>query len=83
MTLLGGLFLGSVAIIPAAVERATNVQTFQGLWATSLLILFGVGVMSLVTIFSLFSIKKNSSEESVLSDSDNKNKQEVKINEPV
>ena len=39
LTLLGGLFLGSVAIIPAAVERATNVQTFQGLGATSLLIL--------------------------------------------
>ena len=33
LTLLGGLFLGSVAIIPAAVERATNVQTFQGLGA--------------------------------------------------
>ena len=42
LTLLGGLFLGSVAIIPSAVERATNVQTFQGLGATSLLILVGV-----------------------------------------
>ena len=31
LTLLGGLFLGSVAIVPAAVERATNVQTFKGL----------------------------------------------------
>lgn len=44
LTLLGGLFLGSVAIIPAAVERATNVQTFQGLGATSLLILVGVAI---------------------------------------
>ena len=44
LTLLGGVFLGSVAIIPAAVERATNVQTFQGLGATSLLILVGVAI---------------------------------------
>ena len=44
LTLLGGLFLGSVAIIPAAVERAPNVQTFQGLGATSLLILVGVAI---------------------------------------
>ena len=44
LTLLGGLFLGSVAIIPAAVERATNVQTFQGFGATSLLILVGVAI---------------------------------------
>ena len=29
---------------PAAVERATNVQTFQGLGATSLLILVGVAI---------------------------------------
>ena len=44
LTLGGGLCLGSVAIIPAAVERATNVQTFQGLGATSLLILVGVAI---------------------------------------
>ena len=44
LTLLGGLFLGSVAIVPAAVERATNVQTFQGLGATSLLSLVGVAI---------------------------------------
>ncbi len=44
LTLLGGFFLGSVAIVPAAVERATNVQTFQGLGATSLLILVGVAI---------------------------------------
>ena len=51
LTLLGGLFLGSVAIVPAAVERATNVQTFQGLGATSLLILVGVAIdLSLIHI---------------------------------
>ncbi|QNI72533.1 preprotein translocase subunit SecY [Synechococcus sp. NOUM97013] len=44
LTLLGGLFLGAVAIIPSAVERATGVTTFQGLGATSLLILVGVAI---------------------------------------
>ena len=44
LTLLGALFLGAVAIIPAAVEGATNVKTFQGLGATSLLILVGVAI---------------------------------------
>ncbi len=44
LTLLGGLFLGAVAIVPAAVERATNVTTFRGLGATSLLILVGVAI---------------------------------------
>jgi preprotein translocase subunit SecY len=44
LTLLGGLFLGAVAIIPSAVEGATQVRTFQGLGATSLLILVGVAI---------------------------------------
>jgi preprotein translocase subunit SecY len=44
LTLLGGLFLGAVAIIPSAVEGATQVSTFQGLGATSLLILVGVAI---------------------------------------
>ena len=44
LTLLGGLFLGAVAIIPSAVESATQVKTFQGLGATSLLILVGVAI---------------------------------------
>ena len=44
LTLLGGIFLGALAIIPAAVEGATNVKTFQGLGATSLLILVGVAI---------------------------------------
>lgn len=44
LTLLGGLFLGAVAIIPQAVEGATQVKTFQGIGATSLLILVGVAI---------------------------------------
>ncbi len=44
LTLLGALFLGLVAIIPTAVESAIQVRTFQGLGATSLLILVGVAI---------------------------------------
>jgi preprotein translocase subunit SecY len=44
LTLLGGLFLGAVAIIPSAVEGAIQVKTFQGIGATSLLILVGVAI---------------------------------------
>jgi len=44
LTLLGCLFLGAVAIIPSAVEGAIQVRTFQGLGATSLLILVGVAI---------------------------------------
>lgn len=44
LTFLGSLFLGLVAIIPTAVERALGVPTFQGLGATSLLILVGVAI---------------------------------------
>ena len=46
LTLLGALFLGAVAIIPSAVESATQVQTFKGLGATSLLILVGVAIQT-------------------------------------
>jgi preprotein translocase subunit SecY len=35
-----------VAIIPSAVESATQVKTFQGLGATSLLILVGVAIQT-------------------------------------
>ena len=35
-----------VAIVPSAVESATRVQTFQGLGATSLLILVGVAIQT-------------------------------------
>ncbi|HIK56624.1 MAG TPA: preprotein translocase subunit SecY [Synechococcales cyanobacterium M55_K2018_004] len=44
LTFLGAIFLGAVAIIPTAVEGATQVRTFQGLGATSLLILVGVAI---------------------------------------
>ncbi|MBD2105241.1 preprotein translocase subunit SecY [Leptolyngbya sp. FACHB-261] len=44
LTLLGAVFLGAVAVIPTVVERATNITTFQGIGATSLLILVGVAI---------------------------------------
>lgn len=44
LTFLGALFLGGVAIIPTAVESAIRVPTFQGIGATSLLILVGVAI---------------------------------------
>lgn len=44
LTFLGAVFLGLVAIVPTAVEGATQVRTFQGLGATSLLILVGVAI---------------------------------------
>lgn len=44
LTFLGAVFLGAVAIVPTAVESATNVTTFRGLGATSLLILVGVAI---------------------------------------
>jgi preprotein translocase subunit SecY len=44
LTFLGAIFLGLVAIIPTAVEKALGVPTFRGLGATSLLILVGVAI---------------------------------------
>ncbi|MEW5857162.1 MAG: preprotein translocase subunit SecY [Cyanobacteriota bacterium] len=44
LTFLGAIFLGLVAIVPTIVERATGITTFQGLGATSLLILVGVAI---------------------------------------
>lgn len=44
LTFLGAIFLGLVAIIPTIVEGATQIRTFQGLGATSLLILVGVAI---------------------------------------
>jgi preprotein translocase subunit SecY len=44
LTFLGAIFLGLVAIVPTAVESATGIRTFQGLGATSLLILVGVAI---------------------------------------
>lgn len=44
LTFLGAIFLGLVAIVPTVVESATRIPTFQGLGATSLLILVGVAI---------------------------------------
>jgi preprotein translocase subunit SecY len=44
LTFLGAVFLGLVAIVPTVVENATRIKTFQGLGATSLLILVGVAI---------------------------------------
>ncbi|BAZ04000.1 preprotein translocase subunit SecY [Calothrix sp. NIES-3974] len=44
LTFLGAIFLGLIAILPAAIERALGVPTFRGLGATSLLILVGVAI---------------------------------------
>ncbi|BFM39810.1 preprotein translocase subunit SecY [Synechocystis sp. LKSZ1] len=44
LTFLGAIFLSIVATVPIFVERATGVTTFQGLGATSLLILVGVAI---------------------------------------
>ncbi len=44
LTLIGAVFLGLVAVIPTAVEQATRVTTFNGLGATSLLIMVGVAI---------------------------------------
>ena len=44
LTFLGAIFLGLVAVVPTAVESATQVPTFRGLGATSLLILVGVAI---------------------------------------
>ena len=44
LTFLGAIFLGLVAFLPTAVESATNIRTFQGLGATSFLIIVGVAI---------------------------------------
>ncbi len=44
LTFLGAIFLGAIAIVPTAIERATGVTTFSGIGATSLLILVGVAI---------------------------------------
>jgi preprotein translocase subunit SecY len=44
LTFLGAVFLGAVAIVPTAVESAAPASPFQGLGATSLLILVGVAI---------------------------------------
>nr|YP_010471065.1 protein translocase subunit SecY [Synarthrophyton patena]UVF62894.1 protein translocase subunit SecY [Synarthrophyton patena] len=44
LTFLGSIFLFSVALIPSIITNATNLNNFQGLGATSLLILVGVAI---------------------------------------
>ncbi len=44
LTFLGAIFLGMVAVVPTAVESATNVTTFRSIGATSLLIVVGVAI---------------------------------------
>ena len=44
LTFLGALFLALIAVIPSLIESVTNISTFKGLGATSLLILVGVAI---------------------------------------
>jgi preprotein translocase subunit SecY len=44
LTLVGALFLATVAVIPSIVERLTHITSFQGLGATALLIMVGVAM---------------------------------------
>ena len=44
LTFLGALFLQVIAVIPSVIENITNISTFKGLGATSLLILVGVAI---------------------------------------
>lgn len=44
LTFLGSIFLFSVALIPSIIANITHINAFQGLGATSLLILVGVAI---------------------------------------
>jgi preprotein translocase subunit SecY len=44
LTIIGAIFLAVVALVPTSVEQATGITTFNGLGATSLLILVGVAI---------------------------------------
>jgi preprotein translocase subunit SecY len=44
LTFLGALFLAFIAVIPSIIESITEISTFKGLGATSLLILVGVAI---------------------------------------
>ena len=44
LTFLGALFLAFIALVPSLIEIMTNISTFKGLGATSLLILVGVAI---------------------------------------
>lgn len=44
LTFLGSIFLFIVALVPSLIAQVTNINTFKGLGATSLLILVGVAI---------------------------------------
>jgi preprotein translocase subunit SecY len=44
LTLLGSIFLFIIALVPSIISKITQINTFQGLGATSLLILVGVAI---------------------------------------
>ena len=44
LTFLGALFLAFIALVPSLIESITNISTFKGLGASSLLILVGVAI---------------------------------------
>lgn len=44
LTFLGSIFLFSIALIPSFIAKITHISAFQGLGATSLLILVGVAI---------------------------------------
>jgi preprotein translocase subunit SecY len=44
LTFLGSIFLFMVALVPSIISKITQINTFQGLGATSLLILVGVAI---------------------------------------
>jgi preprotein translocase subunit SecY len=45
LTFLGALFLAFIAVVPSIIENLTNISTFKGLGATSLLVSVGFGVV--------------------------------------
>jgi preprotein translocase subunit SecY len=44
LTLVGALFLATIAVIPTIIEGATHITSFQGLGSTALLIVVGVAL---------------------------------------
>lgn len=44
LTLVGALFLATIAIVPSIVEKLTHITSFQGLGGTALLIMVGVAM---------------------------------------
>ena len=44
ITFIGAIALGIIALVPAFATKVTNITTFQGIGATSLIILVGVAL---------------------------------------